>query len=159
MLTERGLNVWLDQKCLEFGKPWEEGFIDGLCKSRVFVPILSREAFVSSNQSILTLTKSSPIDNVLLEYRLAGELQKRNLIELVCPVMIGDFDETNQTYANYFKCGSHPGLKVVSEVIVNSIEHRVMEVLDSQSLGMPLIDKVSIKDIMDNITKNQGINN
>ena len=119
--------------------------------------MLSREAFVSKNQNILNLSNNSPIDNVLLEYRLASELQKRNLIELVCPIMIGDFDEKNNSYANYFKSGSHPALKTVADVVVNNIEKRVIEVLDSQSLGMPLIDEASIKDILDNITKNQGI--
>ena len=28
LLTEKGLKVWWDSKCLEFGKPWEEGFVD-----------------------------------------------------------------------------------------------------------------------------------
>ena len=85
-----------------------------LCKSRVFVPILSRKAFVNQSQNILTLNNTSPIDNVLLEYRLAAELQQRNMIELVCPIMIGDYDESNKTYANYFKSGSHPSLNNVA---------------------------------------------
>ena len=48
----------------------------------MFVPILSRGTFVSNSYSILTLNANSPIDNVLLEYQIAVELQKRNLIEL-----------------------------------------------------------------------------
>ena len=83
---------------------------------------------------------SSPIDNVLLEYRLAGELQTRNLIELVCPIMIGDYDESTQSYSNYFKSGCHPNLNNVAEVYVNSIEHRTREVLDMQSLGIKIIN-------------------
>ena len=78
------------------------------------------------------------------------------MIELVCPIMIGDFDPFSNSYSNYFKSGSHPALGSMKEVVVNSIETKVMEVLDSQSLGMPLIDKSSVKDIIDNITKNQG---
>ena len=70
--------------------------------------------------------------------------------------MIGDFDPSSNSYSNYFKSGSHPDLDNMSHVKVNSIETRVMEVLDSQSLGMPLIHKSSVKDIIDNITKNQG---
>ena len=155
-LTQKGLKVWWDIKCLEFGKPWEEGFIDGLFKSRVFVPILSREAFVGKNNNLLSLTNKSPVDNVLLEYRLAAELQKYQMIELVCPIMIGDYDNPSKSYTNYFKSGSHPDLKSMIEVVVNSIENRVVEVLDSQSLGMPLINSPSVKDIIDNITKNQG---
>ena len=112
-----------------------KGFIDGLFKSRVFVPILSREAFVNKSQNILSLTNTSPIDNVLLEYRLAEELQTRHMIDLVCPIMIGDYDEVNNTYANYFKSGSHPSLNSVAEVFVNTIESRAVEILDMQSLG------------------------
>lgn len=132
------------------------GFIDGLCKSRIFVPVLSKEAFVNNNQNILLLTNSSPIDNVLLEYRLAAELQMREMIELICPIMIGVFDANSQSYYNYFSSGSHPNLKNVSNVIVESIEDKVIQILDAQSLGMSLINNVSVKDIIDNITKNQG---
>ena len=101
----------------------------------MFVPFLSRKAFVNGSQNILNITNSSPIDNVLLEYRLASELQQRRLIELVCPVMIGDYDDNNNTYANYFRSGSHPSLNSVAEVSVTSIENRILEILDTQSLG------------------------
>lgn len=104
----------------------------------------------------MKLNENSPIDNVLLEYQIAVELQKRNLIELICPVMIGDFDKVKMSYNNYFKSGCHPDLKIVDNVIVKSIESRVMEVLDSESLGMPIFDNITIKGIVNAITINQG---
>ena len=94
----------------------------------MFVPLLSRNAFVNNNQNISNLTTSSPIDNVLLEYRIAAELQTRNMIELICPVMIGDYERDSNTYNNYFKCGSHPNLSTVATVVVDSIEYRTREV-------------------------------
>lgn len=153
-MINKGLKVWWDKKCLVLGKSWEEGFIEGLCKTKVFAPILSRGTFGSQN--FLNLTNSSGIDNVLLEYRLAAELQKRNMIDLICPIFIGDYDKNTNCYSNYFKSGCHPDLKKFSHIVVQSIEDRVCEVLDSQCFGTPLINKISVKDIIDTITVNQG---
>jgi serine/threonine protein kinase len=158
-LSAAGLKVWWDQKLLEFGKPWDEGFVDGLCKSRIFLPIFSRGAInhdTNTRSNLTMLTSSSPVDNFLLEQRLALELSKRGLIELISPVMIGDFDMLTGTYNNYFASGSHPNLSNSSTVIVDSIEQIVLSELDRQSLGLPLIDLVSVKSVVDSILKNQG---
>ena len=121
----------------------------------MFAPILSRDAFVNINNSILTLTNNSPIDNVLLEYRLAIDLQKHNMIELICPIMIGDLN--NDVYSNYFQSGCHPNLASMDSVVIQSIENRVADVLDAQSLGTSLISNNSVRDIFNSITKNQGL--
>ena len=42
ILSRQGLKVWWDKKCLLPGVPWEIGFTDGLLKSRIFLPIISR---------------------------------------------------------------------------------------------------------------------
>ena len=42
MLTEKGLRVWWDKKCLQPGVDWEEGFCEGLSKCKSFIALLSR---------------------------------------------------------------------------------------------------------------------
>jgi serine/threonine protein kinase len=71
-LSQRGINVWWDQKCLKNGLNWEEGFCDGLVNSAVFIPLLSKQAI---KERFETLQETSYCDNVLLEHRLALELQ------------------------------------------------------------------------------------
>ena len=175
-LTVAGVKVWLDKYCLEFGKPWDEGkrifirsfiihlliinnklgFVDGLLKSRIFVPLFSRGAInhpTNKRQNISELTTTSPVDNFLLEQRLALELNKRELIELISPIMVGDCDEMTNTYNNYFGGGCHP---VTKDVVVEEIEKRIVSELDRQSLGLPLFEELGVKSIIDAIFKNQG---
>jgi hypothetical protein len=130
-----------------------------LIKSRVFVPILSREALNSTSvarQNISLLTESSGCDNVLLEYRLALELRERDLVEKIYPVMIGDLSGDDY-YLHYFKSGCHPALLTVKEVVVEALELKLQEHLDRQCLGSPLIDDMSVADIVERITSNQGL--
>eukprot|EP01030_Chromulinospumella_sphaerica_P034607 gene34607-biopygen20653 len=42
-LTAEGLKVWWDKKELKYGENFEEGFCNGLVKSRIFVPFLSKQ--------------------------------------------------------------------------------------------------------------------
>ena len=83
------MKVWYDQVSLQPGVPWEEGFCEGMMKSRAFVPLLSRRALVNFEH----LNEGSSCDNVLLEYRLAQELRVSGFIEKIYPVMIGDREE------------------------------------------------------------------
>ena len=53
------------------------------------MPILSRNAInceKNAKQNFSLLTAGAPIDNVLLEYRLALELKERGLIEKIYPI-------------------------------------------------------------------------
>ena len=154
MLTEKGLRVWWDKKCLQPGVDWEEGFCEGLIKSRAFVALLSRAGL----QNLEQLTESSSCDNVLLEYRLALELQSFNLLEAVFPVMIGDSsgDSTNPracTYTNYFKSGCSPKSP---EIIVKSMEEKLQEHINNQGLGAPILSNYTVKDVYQSLTKHQG---
>ena len=59
---------------MEPGQSWEDGFCDGLLKSRIFLPILSRGAINhpdKSWQNFSQLTADSNCDNVLLEHLLS----------------------------------------------------------------------------------------
>ena len=161
MLTERGLKVWWDKMCLQPGMDWEEGFCDGLIKSRAFIALLSRAGMKNDSdarQNFERLTESSRCDNVLLEYRLALELQSFNMLEFVLPLMIGDSsgDSTDPracTYTNYFKSGCSPRCP---DVIVKSIEETLCEHLNHQGLGAPLISNLTVNEIFQSLTKHQG---
>ena len=158
-LTTIGIKVWWDQKCLKFGQPWDEGFIDGLCKSRIFVPIYSRGAInddAAVRQNITKLTIDSPVDNFLLEQHIAIELRKRNLIELISPIMVGDFDTQTDSYSHYFGSQCHPNLSNVADLVVNSVNTAVAQELDRQSMGLPMLDHPTVQSIIDIILKNQG---
>ena len=56
--------MFWDKECLPLGLNWEEGFLDGLIKSRAFVCIMSRRAL---KQRFEDLKLDSWCDNVLLE--------------------------------------------------------------------------------------------
>ena len=144
--------------CLEAGKNWEEGFCDGLVKSAYFVCLLSRGAINSPDkswQNFSKLEKTSKCDNVLLEWRLALELQDRGMIEGVYPVFIGDMDESG-VYSNYFRSGCHPS--PLADCTVDSVESKLAEHLDRQALGQPYRsgDSVGVKATAGLITANQG---
>jgi hypothetical protein len=75
------LNVFLDKSCLQDCKNWaDDGFLSAILKSLTFIPILSWETAANGQEhkgsvgGLATLSKDSPIDNVLLELVLAKEL-------------------------------------------------------------------------------------
>jgi hypothetical protein len=148
---------------------WEEGFCDGLVKSRIFMPILSRNAINDpdkSSQNFAQLEETSRCDNVLLEHLLAVELQQRGLIERIYPVMIGDriIDRDNNNaslvtyrYTNYFATGCHPSLpKETESVIVRAVDDQLRAHLDRLCLGTPLLENMTVTRILNMLTKNQG---
>ena len=154
LLTKKRLKVWWDKVCLEPGMPWEEGFCNGLAKSRAFVPLLSREAIkhpTIDNQNFEKLTQDSRCDNVFLEHRLALELRAMGLIEKIYPVMIGD--KQGGQYSAYFQSGCHPS---APDVYVESVEAKVREHLDRQGLGAPIESNVTVKKVLSSIMSNQG---
>ena len=154
LLIKKGLRVWWDKKCLLGGEDWEEGFCEGLIKSRAFVPLLSRAGL----HTFEGLAETSQCDNVLLEYRLALELQSFNLLEFVFPVLVGDSsgkstDPRYRTYTNYFKSGCLPNCP---DIIVKSVEEKLSEHLNNQGLGAPVISNRTVRDICVSLTNHQG---
>ena len=105
--------VFLDQKCLVTGAPWEEGFTTALSSSMVFVPLVSwhaaegRDAARGSVASLVALRPGGKdwCDNVLFEWELALELLACEGAPLSCimPVLVGDCDERG--FRDYFDCG------------------------------------------------------
>ena len=148
-----GLRVWFDERCLEAGRPWEEGFCRGLVKSRVFVPVLSRGAI----RGFEALTACSPRDNVLLEWRLALELVERGLVERVAPLLLGDADAAGRH--GWYTFGgpdpSHP--TAAPAVTVASVEAALEDRLDSEGLGLPMADDMTVADVVAGVCRYQGI--
>ena len=108
------LRVYLDKVCLEDGKPWQEGFTKGLFRSNVYCILFSKAGM----ERLLELTPDSPVDNVLLEIRLARELHARRGEDAfqVLPCFIGEHDtcayddvegsrEADKKGFNPFDCG------------------------------------------------------
>jgi TIR domain/Protein kinase domain len=163
-LTDAGLRVWWDKVCLKPGISWEDGFMDGLLRSRIFLPLLSREGINHPAipwQNFSKLTSDSRCDNVLLEYRLSLELLARGLLDAVYPVMIGKVENQQdnpipELVCNYWATECHPDLSQVSSVVVHSVEDKLVEHLHRQGLGTPLADKMTVKAIVDKLTLNQG---
>jgi hypothetical protein len=89
--TGQKLRVYLDATRLEDGKRWDSGFMEGLSRSWVFVPIVS----VGSVQPMMSLGLSEGedwCDNVLLEWTAALELYQRGIIKAVLPLMASQVD-------------------------------------------------------------------
>ena len=86
--TGQKLRVYLDQTRLEDGQRWDSGFMEGLSRSWVFVPIVS----VGSVQPMMGLNDGEDwCDNVLLEWTAALELHQRGIVKAVLPVIQGSF--------------------------------------------------------------------
>lgn len=105
LLRARGIKVWRDKTNLQNGVSWEIGFCDGLVKSRVFKPILSRRGIKDKFDK---LTEASGCDNVQLEHRLALELSQRGFTERIFPIFVGDVDATTGALGHYFRQGCQP---------------------------------------------------
>ena len=130
---------------------WEEGFCDGLLKSRIFIPLLSKKAINNDTNKKLNfaaLTPDFPCDNVLLEHNIALELATRGLIERIYPVMIGEPEAGlneggDPVYSNYFASGAHPNC--VGDVIVTAVMQQLEHHLDRSSLGTPLLQDMTVR--------------
>jgi len=166
-----GCNVFLDKHCLQSGQPWEEGFCDGLINSKIFVPLISKKAILNaetSRQNFVTLTPSSPIDNLFLELRLGVELRGMGMLEAIFPVFIGDTSIESDCpelslnlsledlkSCTYLKFDGQ--LNLLPAITVDSVETKLREHLERAGLGVPLVDKATVAFVMGCISKHQGM--
>jgi hypothetical protein len=158
-----GFKVWWDKKVMEPDVPWEISVCDGIAKSRVFLPIMSRGAInhpTDPRYNFSTLTQASPCDYLLVQYLLALETRGRGMTDKIYPVMIGDSEIINEngndifSYQNYFGSGCHP--RCQGDVIVSSVQAQLEEQLNRLCLGTPLMENVSVGKVLSELTKNQG---
>ena len=160
-LTNLGMRVYWDYKCIPVGKEWEIEFVLGLFGAAVFVPIISKEAINHSSiawQNFTKLTEGSDCDNVLLEHRLALELHMREMVTDILPVFVGDVVAGTPHRKPYSLRGadaSHPQLGG-SHVVVASVEKKAHEHLENNGLGSPLRPNMSVDEVLTELCKYQG---
>lgn len=175
-LTERGVKVWFDKKCIQPGTDWEESFIDGLLNSSCFVCLLSRNALTP----VAEMTETSRADNVLLEWMLALELLERGYLSNIFPVMIGDqttpatainaditsvsdSSSSNTTsfnsdieYSDYFPSGCH-GSNYPTFIHPATLS-KLQSHLQRQGLGQTYVNESSfaVQSVLTEMVKRQG---
>ncbi|KAJ3042459.1 hypothetical protein HDV00_007229 [Rhizophlyctis rosea] len=99
---QANIHVFLDKECLIDGLPWTEGFIQGLLRSNIFVPICSRAALERMELA------HTEIDNQLLEWEIAldmyHEATHRDPADInnrpklrIFPILLADTDNTSFT--------------------------------------------------------------
>jgi hypothetical protein len=95
----RRLKVFLDTKRLLGGLSWKQGFIDGLKKTTVFMPIVSKAALEPMSIGAgfnSTMDGNDWCDNVLLEWKLGLEMleMEDHPLKAIFPIMVGSEDPT-----------------------------------------------------------------
>jgi hypothetical protein len=136
-LVSKGVPVWWDKKCLLPGRPWEEGFVDGLNRADVFVPVMSKKALAEFSN----LTPNSPCDNVLLEHQLALELMKRDNLRRIFPVWVGELENhphLGDIYDDFFKGNCMPNSP---DVVVTAIDEKLVGHLQRMGKGAPQLSE------------------
>ncbi|KAJ3200265.1 hypothetical protein HDU82_009040, partial [Entophlyctis luteolus] len=80
--------VYLDKKCLEVGKPWQQGFLNGLHRSKVVVFTISANAI----KRVLNACKED--DNMLLEWERALMLLEsgKSSIRAIVPLVVDNLE-------------------------------------------------------------------
>ena len=182
MLTEKGVKVWWDRKCLKPGEDWKVGFCAGLVNSRNFICILSENAINHPEKPYNNYTKlveSSSCDNVYLEHRFALELHDMGLLDKIFPVMIGEAEYNYDSYnfeeatgvaslagtditaayppSSYRKFyGSLAPIRELSDTCVTSVEKELIEHMENQGLGTPISPNRSVASVVAELMKYQG---
>ena len=86
MLKSEGFFPFLDKECLVSGMSWREGFLSGLQKSLLFLPLISRAALAPARN----FTIDHGGDMVLLEYSMAFQVMDvSENPSFVCPLHVG----------------------------------------------------------------------
>jgi hypothetical protein len=107
----RRLKVFLDRERLLSGLSWKEGFVEGLRRSTLMVPIVSKGC-------LEPMAKLDPpvqdwCDNVLLEWKLGLELkqledypldgvQRHSPLQAILPIMVGTEDAQTGKMGDFF---------------------------------------------------------
>eukprot|EP01046_Picozoa_sp_COSAG06_P004600 COSAG06_NODE_194_length_20530_cov_9.861583_9_plen_495_part_00 len=127
--TGQKLRVYLDATRLEDGQRWDTGFMEGLSKSWVFVPIVS----VGCVQPMMGLSEADDwCDNVLLEWTAALELHQRGAIKAVLPLLSGQDNFFSDAQAAF---GGVPALPAtVSATTMEQVAMHLREHTDDGSI-------------------------
>ena len=94
--------IFLDIESLTDGEPWDEGFVKGMVKSTICVPVMTwYENDTGSVGQMLQLEHNDHCDNVLLEWELALALinYPKSNMKSIFPVIFGGHD--NRGYLDF----------------------------------------------------------
>ena len=158
--TGQKMRVYLDATRLEDGQRWDTGFMEGLSKSWVFVPIVSAGCV----QPMMGLSEAEDwCDNVLLEWTAALELHQRGTIKAVLPLLAGQGSFFSDAEAAFGGVSALPGTvsaSTMEQVAMHLQEHtddgsiEGLRELVQQATGEP---EPTIKNIVNALLKFQGI--
>ena len=155
-LINKGIPVFWDAKSLLPGLPWEEGFVNGLNESAIYVPVLSKASLASYAE----LTAKSRCSNVLLEHLLALELKKRDNSFLICPVFVCELENHphpgGDIYTDFFRTN---GIPTCPEMVVEAVGNKLLTHLRRIGKGAPQLPQSqrTVKGTLDAITSHQGV--
>eukprot|EP01045_Picozoa_sp_COSAG04_P001761 COSAG04_NODE_60_length_30221_cov_15.908837_8_plen_775_part_00 len=127
---EHRMKVYLDKVRIVDGQRFDENFIKGLANSTVFTPLLSANCL----QSFVELGVQDKEDFVLMEWLVAIELNKRDIVKSIFPITIEMQDEGKKDGAKDGKAGLYS-------------ESFFMQLRDGKVNGKPLPDLVSAKSV------------
>eukprot|EP01045_Picozoa_sp_COSAG04_P005830 COSAG04_NODE_276_length_18405_cov_14.052278_6_plen_591_part_00 len=158
--TGQKLRVYLDQERLEDGQRWDSGFMEGLAKSWVFVPIVS----VGSVRPMLQLSDESDwCDNVLLEWTAALELHQRGRVKSVLPLLASQnsfFGDAKDAFGGIDALPTHVSAATMEQVTMHLQETTgdssvtgLGELLQ-QASGQP---EPTVQGVVQSLLKFQGI--
>ena len=158
--TGQKMRVYLDATRLEDGQRWDTGFMEGLSKSWVFVPIVSSGCV----QPMMGLSDMEDwCDNVLLEWTAALELHQRGVIKAVLPVLAGQdnfFSDAQAAFGGVSALPTRVSVATMEQVAMHLREHTDDGSIDGlrelvqQATGEP---EPTIKNIVNALLKFQGI--
>ena len=95
-LRAEGFFPFLDKECLVPGMSWREGFLSGIQRSQLFLPLISRAALAPACDS--TIDHSG--DMVLLEHHTAFQmLEATDNPAFICPIHVGE--RTGNNLSNF----------------------------------------------------------
>ena len=127
--------VYLDQDCLKTGENWEQGFVKGLGSSSVYTVLITDGGM----KGLKAATSASDCDHLLLEMRLARELEMRRQessgeqMFKILPVLLGPYGAGRD--------GCHPfdfeatGEAAFPETQIDAVEKKLLEMINMLSLS------------------------
>ena len=151
-LKQEGVRVYLDKFCLEDGKSFEEGFMNGLSKSSVYVLLFSLNGMRQFEK--LKQEQLEP-DNVLLEMRMARELQTRRREQFrVFPLLLGEYNRNGKFEEFSFAAKGQVAWPTEG---IDVVEKKVDEKLKEITAGLKALTSPGVKDNVDWFFKIQGL--
>jgi len=152
---ESDLNTTIDIQA-KFAKFRQESYFAAIAKSRIFIPIISREsvkaendkkeALVGFNWDHLDPNERRP-DILLLETRLALECIDRRLVEFITPVCVGDELSFGVKEGPNARINHGPFMALPNSdntTVSYAVEDQTEIELKTAGLGKPLQEEVSV---------------